>query len=164
MCDRRDSGAKDDANEMSEYSDEFSTSCDPKPAHSDDFERWQAHIGLKKFGEGLHAAAKAIFPNESRSRYSKVYVLMITWDYDDVSNLPSRTSQVDLRRLFTVFHDVYSFDVELWRIPKQGSHGETNRRILDFVKLGDDSDEHLKIVYYAGDAQLTKNGRLAWTR
>ena len=27
----------------------------------EDFDRWQAHIGLKTFGEGLNAAARAVF-------------------------------------------------------------------------------------------------------
>ncbi|CZR65496.1 related to cholesterol oxidase precursor [Phialocephala subalpina] len=125
----------------------------------EDFDRWQAHIGLKTFGEGLNAAAKAIFPNESRSRYTKVYVLMLSWADED-PNLPV---SIEILKLFKVFKDIYHFDVEVWKIPDEACHLEVNQKVLDFVKLGGDSDDHLKIVYYAGHARLTKNRRLAWT-
>jgi hypothetical protein len=135
-------------------------SLNTAPPSFDQFDRWQAHIGLKTFGEGLHAAARAVFPNESRSRYTKVYVLMIRWKDEDLSSPVS----IEIRKLFNVFKDTYQFEVEIWTIPDTGSHVDTNQKILDFVKLGGDSDEHLKIVYYAGNAKLTKNKRLAWTR
>lgn len=126
----------------------------------DDFDRWQSHIGLKTFGEGLNAAAKAIFPNERRSRYTKVYVLMLSWADED----PDLPVSIEILNLYKVFKDIYHFDVEVWRIPDDACHIELNQKVLDFVKLGGDSDDHLKIVYYAGHARLTKNRRLAWTR
>jgi hypothetical protein len=144
---------------MSDSEQEFA-SLNTTPPSFDEFNRWQAHIGLKAFGEGLHAAAKAVFPNESRSRYTKVYVLMISWEDED-PNLPL---SIEIRKLFNVFKDIYNFEVERWKISDASSHVDTNQKILDFVRLGDDSDEHLKIVYYAGHARLTKNTRLAWTR
>jgi hypothetical protein len=141
-------------------SDQEYASLNTTPPSFDQFDRWQAHIGLETFGEGLHAAAQAVFPNESRSRYTKVYVLMIRWEAEDLNSPLS----IEIRKLFNVFKDIYQFEVEIWEIPDTGSHVDTNQKILDFVKLGGDSDEHLKIVYYAGHAKLTKNKRLAWTR
>jgi hypothetical protein len=145
---------------MLSESDQEYASLNTTPPSFDQFDRWQAHIGLKTFGEGLHAAAQAVFPDESRSRYTKVYVLMIRWEDEDLNSPVS----IETRKLFNVFKDTYQFEVEIWKIPDTGSHVGTNQKILDFIKLGGDSDEHLKIVYYAGHARLTKNKRLAWTR
>jgi hypothetical protein len=135
-------------------------SLNTAPPSFDQFDQWQAHIGLKTFREGLHAAAQAVFPSESRSQYTKVYVLMIRWGDEGLSSPVSN----EIHKLFNVFKDIYQFEVEIWRIPDTGSHVDTNQKILDFVKLGGDSEEHLKIVYYAGHAKLTKNKGLAWMR
>ena len=148
------------SDEMLSDSEQEYASLNAAPPSFDQFDRSQAHIGLKTFGEGLHAAAQAVFPSESRSQYTKVYVLMIRWGDEDLNSPVS----IEIRKLFNVFKDTYQFEVEIWKIPDTGSHVATNQKILDFVRLGGDSDEHLKIVYYAGHAKLTKNKRLAWTR
>jgi hypothetical protein len=60
------------------------------------------HIGLRDFGTELDNAAKAVFPNNKKSRYSRVHVLLISWETQDpklpvqkeISNLhefPTRT-------------------------------------------------------------------------
>jgi hypothetical protein len=126
----------------------------------DDFHRWHALIALKNFGEGLHAATQAIFPSESRPRYSRVHVLMLCWE-DETPNQPLSP---EMGRLLDVFEDIYHFETEVWRIPNENCHVEVNQRILDFVRPGGDSDEHLKIVYYSGQARLDRNKRLVWTR
>jgi hypothetical protein len=126
----------------------------------DDFHRWQAHITLKNFGEGLHAAAQAIFPDQSRPQYSKVYVLMLCWEDTD----PHKPIPTDMSRLFDVFDNIYHFETEIWRIPNENCHVEANQRILDFMRLGGDSPDDLKIVFYSGQARLNKNKKLAWTR
>src|SRR5450756_711788 len=53
------------------------------PPTPDDISRWQCHIDLETFGQSLHAAAKAIFPNTSKTRYKKVSVLMLCWEDED---------------------------------------------------------------------------------
>jgi hypothetical protein len=89
-----------------------------------------------------------------------VYVLMIRWGDESLFSPVS----TEIHKLFNIFKDIYQFEVEIWKIPDTGSHVDTNQKILDFVKLGGDSEEDLKIVYYAGHAKLTKNKGLAWTR
>ena len=149
---------------MSDSEPDYS-SLNTTPQSFDDFDRWQAHIGLKTFGEGLQAAAQAIFPNESRSRYTKVYVLMIYWENQDwQTEDPTLRISREVSNLQNTFVDIYNFQTEVWTIPDESCHLEVNQKILDFVKLGGDSDDHLKIVYYAGHTKLTKNRRLAWTR
>lgn len=122
----------------------------------DDFDRWQAHTELKTVGESLQAAANAVFPTEKLAPYSKVYVLMISWEGD--------VSSTDVTRLYGVFRDIYHFETELWRIPDENCDAEVSQKIAQFVQLGGNSDEHLKIVYYAGHGGMSKNQDFLWTR
>lgn len=116
---------------------------DSPPRLSKDFDKWQSTMGLKGFGEGLNAAAKAIFPKTPQPKYSNVYVLMMVWEEED-SSLPLEISQ-----LLNTFDNTFNFNVELWRIPAIYSQSKLNQRIQDFVTLGQNSDQDLKIVYYA---------------
>jgi hypothetical protein len=131
------------------------TTPPPSPC---DIDRWRYHIGLKQFGQTLCAAAKAVFPNTSKSRYTKVSVLMIQWEDED----PKLPVSLEIEKLYNVFTNIYHFKAETWKIPDQGSHAATNRKILDFIE--DDSKDHLMIIYYAGHGELTKNRLLSWTR
>ncbi|CAG8962220.1 hypothetical protein HYFRA_00005273 [Hymenoscyphus fraxineus] len=135
-----------------------SASRTPTPLDLDDAIRWQAKMGLKTFGQSLHAAAQALFPNENRSRYSKVFVLIVGWETE-----PALPVSGDLSRLFGVFRDVYHFETELWKIPDSSSQHEANQKISEFVSLGGNSDDHLKILCYAGNTLKTKSHGLAWT-
>jgi hypothetical protein len=130
------------------------------PPTLDEIDRWAAHIGLQEFAEGLQAAAKAVFPNETGSRYTKVFVLILCWKDED-PNLPV---SIEISRLFDVFKDTYHFETEIWQIPDEDCHSIVNEKILEFNKLGGKRKDHLKIVYYAGHAKLTSNRLLAWTR
>ncbi|TVY17726.1 Cholesterol oxidase [Lachnellula arida] len=145
--------------EMQSGSDLESDSLSTTPSNFDEFHRWQAHIALKNFGEGLHAAAQAVFPSERRFPYSKVYVLMLCWD-DERAN---QRLDKDMDQLSNVFKDVYHFETEVWRIPDEDSNLDVNQKVLDFVDLGGDRFEDLKIVYYTGKARLDKNEKLVWT-
>jgi len=129
------------------------------PPSLEEFERWQARIGLQKFGEGLNAAAKANFSTDGRPPYSKVYVLMLSWGEAD-----KHSAAAEVSGLSSIFKDVYHFEVDVWTIPIQGSKAATNQKILQFVGLGDNSCENLKILYYAGQSRLIKNKELALTR
>jgi hypothetical protein len=141
----------------SESEQEYPSRNTTPPPSLGEFERWQAHIGLQKFGEGLNAAAKAIFPSDGRPQYSKVYVLMLSWDVEG-------SAVSGISRLSSIFKGVYHFDVESWIIPSEGSQATTTQKILDFVRLGGDSEDDLKIVFYAGQTRLIKNKDLALTR
>ena len=124
-----------------------------------DQNRWQSNIGLQTFGTSLHAAAQALFPLQNGSRYSRVYVLLARWETE-----PQLPVSKDISRLFNVFKDVYHFETELWKIPDEDSQAAADQKIQDFVNLGDNSAETLKIVCYAGNCLTTKTRGLAWTR
>jgi hypothetical protein len=65
----------------------FSSANSTPPPTFADHDRWQYHIELEDFTKGLQAAANAVFPNNQISRYTKVFVLMLSWADED-PNLP----------------------------------------------------------------------------
>ena len=132
----------------------------PPPPTFDDIDRWSYHVKLQEFGQSLHAAAQAVVPNDRRSRYTEVSVLMLSWADED-PNLP--VSQ-EIDKLQLIFQNVYGFDTEHWEIPDRMSHYKTNERVMDFVRPRDDDTTDLKIVYYAGHARLMQTRALALTR
>ena len=140
------------------YLDTPNSSPPPPSFREIDFQNH--HIALKKFGEGLQAAAKTVFPNETTSRYSKVTVMMLSWADED-PNLPV---SLEIAKLYDIFSSVYRFEVEMWKIPDNDSHFLANQKIGKFVSPTEGDKEHLKIVYYAGHGRLTKSRTLAWTR
>jgi len=68
----------------SEHRSDNSSSATAPPTPNDT-NRWKSHISLQQFGERLQASAKAVFPNVAKSRYSKISVLMLSWEDQDPS-------------------------------------------------------------------------------
>jgi hypothetical protein len=124
----------------------------------EEFSRWQCHTSLEQFGANLNAAAQTLFPNSTRSRYTEVHVLMLSWEDVD----PKLPVDLEMDPLFDVFQNMYNFRTERWQIPNLRSQRRVNDRVTEF--LGDESKEHLKIVYYAGHACLSSNRLLSWTK
>ena len=135
------------------------TSTSSVPPRADEWDRTLRHIALKDFGEALESAARAVFPNDQGLKYSKVFVLLISWQMEDPKLPVSR----ELEALREVFEEIYHYDVEEFRIPDRGSHAAVSERINAFVNLNDDSSDDLKIVYYAGHSQLSRNKELIWS-
>jgi len=131
---------------------------DTPPLPIYELDRLRMDVDLQTFGKGLQQAAEAIFPNDDRSRYSEVHVLLLSWEDED-PNLPV---SIEIQQLLALFQDIFGFETSMWKIPTSQSHRATNRRIDEF--LSTDDPHHLKIVYYAGHGRLTSNGQLAWTR
>jgi len=123
----------------------------------DDITRWQCHIGLEAFGKGLHMAAKAVFPNKSKTRYKKVSVLMLCWENED----PELPVSEEIAKLDDVFREDFGFDTDIWKIPERNSHTKLTQRILDLIDTEDDPKDHLYIVYYGGHARLTHDRLLS---
>jgi len=136
-----------------------SASSTPTPKFAD-HDRSQYHIDFEDFTKGLQAAADAVFPNNQTSRYTKVFVLMLRWADED-PNLPF---SVEINKLNDVFHEIYHYETEIWNILTENCHYRLNEKIMDFVKPTEESQRHLKIVYYAGHARLLDTRLLVWTR
>ena len=118
------------------------------------------HIGLRDFGTELDRAARAVFPNDKKSRYSQVHVLLISWKTQDLK-LPV---QREIDSLHELLKGIYHYEVEEFKIPDDASHAEVSKRINAFVELGNNSYDDLKIVYYAGHSRLSGTKELAWYR
>jgi len=154
--DRYEDGDEDESKNSIQNSSPNST----PPPTAEEYDRWLYHTKFKKFGNDLHEAAKAVFPNTTPAQYRNVYVLILKWEDED-PNLPVSW---EIGRLLRVFRDVYHFETEVWDIKDKDCHAEVNQKILDFSRLGGNSEEDLKIVYYAGHGKLTMTRSLSWTR
>jgi hypothetical protein len=130
------------------------------PPTSRELDQLQYHISLKEIGEKLQKAADIAFPNTTHFRYSAVYALLIYWEDED----PKLPVSIEAAELHDVLKNIYNYDVEIWEIPSEGSHKKLNQKILDFVELGGDSKDDLKIVYYGGHGMLACNRQAAWAR
>lgn len=87
------------------------------PPRADEWDRTLRHIGLEDFGKSLEKAARAIFPNDNKSKYSKVYVLLIRWETQDPKLLVER----EIAELRRVFEEIYHYDIDEFRIPDSDS-------------------------------------------
>ncbi|KAE9379701.1 hypothetical protein N431DRAFT_553822 [Stipitochalara longipes BDJ] len=134
-------------------------SARPPPPTPREIDHWNYHVSLQQFGKDLQAAAKAVFPNGSSSRYTDVSVLILSWEDED----PQLPVSIEIEKLYAVFQHVYHFETEHWKIPNHNCHYRVTKKIMDFVAPTDDIDHHLKIVYYAGHARLMDTRSLAWT-
>ncbi|TGO80177.1 hypothetical protein BELL_0013g00280 [Botrytis elliptica] len=123
-----------------------------------DLSQLQYHITLRDFGEKVQKAANAAYPNDQKIKYARVYALLILWGDED----PQLPVSLEVRDLGSVLASIYKYEVQIYRIPSGGSHKKLNQKILDFVELGGDSKEDLKIVYYGGHGMLAQNRQPCW--
>lgn len=154
---RRRSRSISSGEEITRLDDDLPPNAHPPPS-AHELDRLNYHIRLKDIGSALQKAANAIFPGKQASRYSKVDVMLLSWEAED-PNLPV---SVEINELEDVFTNIYRYDVEKWLIPSDNCHNLLQTKVLEF--LGSNDPEHLKIVYYAGHGKLTNHGQPAWTR
>jgi hypothetical protein len=129
------------------------------PPRAEEWDRTLRHTGLKDFGEALQNAANAVYPNDNKSRYSRVYVLLICWETQD----PKLPVEREIRELRKVLEEVYHYNTEEFQIPDSESHAAVSEKINSFVKVDNNSDDNLKIVYYAGHSRLSRTKELLWS-
>ena len=152
-----DTYSDEDVRQLKDHTSSIASTPPPSPH---DIDCWQHHIDLKEFGEDLQIAARAVFPNGTKCRYSKVSVLLLSWEDED----PQLPVSLEIEKLFSVFHNIYHFDTEIWKIPDENPHYKLNQKVLDFVVPEPQSTNHLKIVYYAGHGRLSRERTLQLTR
>lgn len=129
------------------------------PPRAEEWDRTLWHTDLTEFGRALGLAARTVFPNSEKSRYSRIYVLLICWQTQD----PKLPVEEEIEKLREVFEHVYHFEVEQFRIPNSDSHGEVSEKINAFVKVNKNNSDDLKIVYYAGHSRLSRTKELVWS-
>ena len=103
---------------------------------------------LEKFGHFLEGAANAAFPKRL-PRYTEVHVLLLSWEDD---NLGVITEVLELQ---DVFRQVYSYEVEEWRIPSAHSYKALRKQITGFLNEFEHKD-NLLIVYYGGRTYISR--------
>jgi hypothetical protein len=128
------------------------------PPSSHELDRLNYHRAWSDFEKDLQNAAKAVFSGDRASRYTKVDVILLSWEDED----PRLPVSLEIQKLADTFTQLYGFDVEEWQIPAADCHNTLQARILQF--LGENNPKHLKIVYYGGHGKLTNHGTPAWTR
>lgn len=123
------------------------------------------HIsGIQKLGADLDAAVKAAWPTRESIRYSKVQVLLLSWEKDDLGVAK------EIAPLRKVFEKRYHFHVHQYLIPSPDSETNVdplrslNRQVSDFLDAFDQQDT-LIIVYYAGHASQPSDagGQSLWS-
>jgi hypothetical protein len=130
------------------------------PPPPDELDRLLFHLPLEEFGKRLQRASQAVFPNDMKSRYTKVHVLLLCWEDGD----PKLPVFRELMKLENIFREDYNFETEVWKIPSEKSHRDLSIKILEVVGLEDDSRDCLKIVYYGGHGLLALNRQLLWSK
>ena len=96
----------------------------------------------------INAAVQAGWAKRHEIRYSKAYVLLLSWEEDDLG------VHTEINELRDVFDDRYHFEVQEYKIPSTKPNRSVMNRVKEFLDL--ESKETLLIVYYAGHA---KRGR-----
>ncbi|PMD33871.1 hypothetical protein L207DRAFT_589423 [Hyaloscypha variabilis F] len=119
-----------------------------------DLDRLNYHVRLQDFAVELQKATNAVFPGNQTSRYTKVDVILLSWEDED----PDLSISSEIRELSDTFTSLYGYQVEEWLIPAEDdSHNKLQVKILQFLWHSDPN--HLKIVYYAGHSRLASNGQ-----
>ena len=103
----------------------------------------------------LNQTISAAHPRTAGSRYTNVDVLLLSWEDDDLG------VATEIQELDDVFHQVYGYKTEQWKIPSIQSHIALVRRILD--SLADSaSRDRLSIVYYGGHGYMSHQRDCVW--
>lgn len=103
----------------------------------------------------LNQALTAAFPRSSRSRYSDVYVLLISWENDDLGVV------TEIDELEVLLRHMYHYRTDQWKIPSNKSHNAVVRRIMQSLEDFESTD-NLLIVYYGGHGYMNEDRQCVW--
>ncbi|KAL8645746.1 MAG: hypothetical protein Q9226_007162 [Calogaya cf. arnoldii] len=110
---------------------------------------------VESLGKVLNDAAAAAFPRSGSSRYRDVYVLLLSWEDDDLGVV----GEID--DLEAVFRDIYRYRVERWKIPSTTSHNSLVDRIMHALRDFESNDK-LFITYYGGHGFMNDDRQCVW--
>ena len=117
----------------------------------------ECHIrDIERLGADLNEAVQAAWPKRHSIRYLQVYVLLLSWEADDLN------VDQEIEPLRAVLVDRYHFSVQHYKIPGVKPDKALKKRIYDFLE--EDDKDTLLIVYYAGHARsaLQSNEASLW--
>jgi len=103
----------------------------------------QHHLpDMEQLRTDLNDAIEAAWPKRGQIRYSRVLVLLLSWEDDDLG------VWTDINGLRYVFRELYHFEVTTFEIPSLKPNMAVHKCIMNF--LDNDSKDTLRIVYYGG--------------
>jgi hypothetical protein len=106
------------------------------------------------FKDQANKAFDGAFPKKSKPRYTKVKVLLLRWEDDDLGVIS------ELNSLRNVLGDTFHFKMESWNIPGADSEDALTKRVLRFRKNA--TTDQLLIVYYGGHADRANHDHCIW--
>ena len=131
--------------------------------------------GIETFGKTLEKVAAAAFPKDGYSRYRYVYVLLLSWEADDLGTIslslfvllsvntnacPGRTTEIV--ELQQVFSKKYHYEVEYWQIPCNSAYNALRKKLNGLLNAYD-GETNLLIVYYGGHGFMDQECRCVWS-
>ena len=115
---------------------------------------------LDAFVDASNYALKSAYPKPQATgspRYSKVSVLLIQWEEDDLG------VSTELDKLYKVFKVEYGYDCEdIFEIPESGSQVALTIRLQRLIDNA--SYDHLLIIYYGGHSDDSNSLQSIWRR
>ena len=119
------------------------------PPRTHDISFTSDHVpDIRHVAAHLNEAVQAVWAKRHEIRYSKVCVLLLSWEDDDLG------VQIEINELRDVFIGRYHFEVQEYKIPSTKPNRNAINRVKELLDL--ESKDNLLIVYYAGHA---KRGR-----
>ena len=115
---------------------------------------------LDAFVDASNHALQSAYPKPQATgspRYSKVSVLLIQWEKDDLG------VSTELDKLYDLFEADYGYDCEdIFEIPESDSQVALMTRLQRLIDNA--SRDHLLIIYYGGHSDDTSSQQSIWTR
>ncbi|KAK3313608.1 hypothetical protein B0H66DRAFT_566617 [Apodospora peruviana] len=94
----------------------------------------------------LNDAVEATWPERPSATYTRVKVLLMSWEKDDLG------VESETQALSSIFQGLYNYDVESWKIPSRRPAIELSRKIADLIDTYG-REGNLLIFYYGGHAR-----------
>ncbi|KAL8726167.1 MAG: hypothetical protein Q9166_006884 [cf. Caloplaca sp. 2 TL-2023] len=110
---------------------------------------------VEALGKVLHDAAAAAFPRSGSCLYCDVYVLLLSWEDDDLG------VAAEIDDLEKVFRDIYGYRVDRWKIPSITSHNALVYHIMQSLRDFESNDK-LFITYYGGHGFMNDDRQCVW--
>lgn len=127
-----------------------------KTARTHDISLIDYHVtDVETLSKVLNDAIAAACPMSCGTRYQEVYVLLLSWEDDDIG------VDSEVAALEQVFRDLYGFDTGRWKIPSRMSHNALVSRLLSSL-IQFESDDKLFITYYGGHGYMNEDRQCVW--
>ncbi|KAL8783394.1 MAG: hypothetical protein Q9213_004653 [Squamulea squamosa] len=110
---------------------------------------------VEALGKILDNAAAAAFPRSPSNCYFDVYVLLLSWDNDDLG------VAAEIDDLEKVFRNVYGYRVDRWKIPSSTSYIALVERIMHSLRDMNTKGK-LFITYYGGHGYMNEDRQCVW--